>query len=309
MRLIVRRRWWRRRQVDETGTQYASVLPIEKVLDPWGDVIMAYEMNGAPLPRDHGFPLRLIAPGTAGCRNAKWVCAIAVTAQPSELDSGSTLDRHFSPSVSFEDHRRHCAECGEDEDRPCATPAAARHDGRLATEFRAGPVIQSMPVTSMVTSPAAGATVEAAPGNAAVAVRGLAWGGAGRGVVRVEVSTDGGETFRAADIVPPPEPPTANGHPAPPAEMGCGRHWTWRQFEDLAPLGAADRARLAAGRSAAVRVCSKAVDGDFNSQPERMRSTWNALGICANHYSCVDVTVRPAPAPPAASDRRPPRAQ
>ena len=37
---------------------------------------LATRMNGAPLPLDHGFPVRLIAPGWYGCANAKWVDAI-----------------------------------------------------------------------------------------------------------------------------------------------------------------------------------------------------------------------------------------
>ncbi len=39
-----------------------------QVLDPFGDVVLAYEMNGETLSRDHGFPVRLMAPGHAGCR-------------------------------------------------------------------------------------------------------------------------------------------------------------------------------------------------------------------------------------------------
>ena len=41
----------------------AGVIPIEKALDPFGDAILAYEMNGETLPRDHGYPVRLLAPG------------------------------------------------------------------------------------------------------------------------------------------------------------------------------------------------------------------------------------------------------
>merc|ERR1711959_481097 len=82
---------------DETGVPYAGVIPIEKALDPWGDAILAYEMNGETLPRDHGYPVRLLAPGHAGCRNVKWVSRILVTKNPSELDSGSKLDRHYAP--------------------------------------------------------------------------------------------------------------------------------------------------------------------------------------------------------------------
>ena len=38
-----------------------------------GDVILAYEMNGEAIPRDHGFPIRVIVPGVVGARNVKWL--------------------------------------------------------------------------------------------------------------------------------------------------------------------------------------------------------------------------------------------
>merc|ERR1719443_1297994 len=56
---------------DETGIPYAGVIPVEKAIDPFGDAILAYEMNGEELPRDHGYPVRLLAPGTGGCRKVK----------------------------------------------------------------------------------------------------------------------------------------------------------------------------------------------------------------------------------------------
>ena len=52
---------------------YGSSIPIEKALDPHGDVILAYEMNGEPIPRDHGYPVRVIVPGVVGARNVKWL--------------------------------------------------------------------------------------------------------------------------------------------------------------------------------------------------------------------------------------------
>lgn len=41
-------------------------IPIEKALSPFGDVLIAYEMNGKPLPPEHGGPLRMIVPGHVG---------------------------------------------------------------------------------------------------------------------------------------------------------------------------------------------------------------------------------------------------
>ena len=54
-------------------------IPVAKALD---DALLAYEMNGQPLPADHGFPLRLVVPGWVGIANIKWVGQIEVSNQP-----------------------------------------------------------------------------------------------------------------------------------------------------------------------------------------------------------------------------------
>lgn len=59
---------------------YARSLPVRDALRP--DVLLAYEMNGQPLPPEHGFPLRLIVPGWYGMTSVKWLTAIVAVAQP-----------------------------------------------------------------------------------------------------------------------------------------------------------------------------------------------------------------------------------
>ena len=54
-------------------------IPVAKALD---DALLAYAMNGKPLPLDHGYPLRLVVPGWVGVANVKWVGQIEVSATP-----------------------------------------------------------------------------------------------------------------------------------------------------------------------------------------------------------------------------------
>ena len=54
--------------------EYASSVPAALVQDP--ETVLAYEMNGQPLPRQHGFPVRLLVPGRYGYKSAKWVVGI-----------------------------------------------------------------------------------------------------------------------------------------------------------------------------------------------------------------------------------------
>eukprot|EP00485_Elphidium_margaritaceum_P013833 CAMPEP_0202726214 /NCGR_PEP_ID=MMETSP1385-20130828/184498_1 /ASSEMBLY_ACC=CAM_ASM_000861 /TAXON_ID=933848 /ORGANISM="Elphidium margaritaceum" /LENGTH=572 /DNA_ID=CAMNT_0049392429 /DNA_START=136 /DNA_END=1854 /DNA_ORIENTATION=- len=58
---------------------YGGCVPFEKCWSSVGDALVAYEMNGAPMPRDHGAHLRLIAPGYAGVRNTKWLKKLVVS--------------------------------------------------------------------------------------------------------------------------------------------------------------------------------------------------------------------------------------
>ncbi len=62
----------------EQGFRY--VLPMAKAMHP--DTLLAYSLNGQPLPRDHGFPLRALVPGWVGAASVKWLGRIEVARRP-----------------------------------------------------------------------------------------------------------------------------------------------------------------------------------------------------------------------------------
>jgi DMSO/TMAO reductase YedYZ molybdopterin-dependent catalytic subunit len=59
---------------------YDDALTLDQALLP--DVMLAYEMDGRPLPRPHGAPLRLVVPQMYGYKSVKWVSRIEVVEQP-----------------------------------------------------------------------------------------------------------------------------------------------------------------------------------------------------------------------------------
>ncbi|HEY4256946.1 MAG TPA: molybdopterin-dependent oxidoreductase [Candidatus Udaeobacter sp.] len=56
---------------------YTDTIPLEKAMEP--TTLLAYEMNGVPLPHRHGYPLRVIVPGYFGEKHVKWLTRIEVT--------------------------------------------------------------------------------------------------------------------------------------------------------------------------------------------------------------------------------------
>ena len=62
----------------EEGFRY--VMPVQKAMHP--DTLLAYTLNGETLPKDHGFPVRVLAPGWVGSANVKWLGRIVVSSEP-----------------------------------------------------------------------------------------------------------------------------------------------------------------------------------------------------------------------------------
>jgi sulfite oxidase len=171
---------------------YGSSIPMVKACA--GEVLLAWAMNGQPLPRIHGGPVRVVVPGYIGARSVKWVQRITAQAQPS--------DNYFQA----EDYRLL---------PPDGTPAPGRG-------ISLGPLI----LTAAILSPNDGARLPAGPTE----VTGYALPGESRTVARVDVSLDGGQTWTQAAVDDPPSPwawqlwHTTLDLPAGPAEI-TARAW------------------------------------------------------------------------------------
>ncbi|KAE8892470.1 hypothetical protein PF005_g9758 [Phytophthora fragariae] len=64
---------------DAKGRAFGASIPVETALDREVGVLLAFEMNGGPISKEHGFPLRVVVPGTTGARNVKFVHRIVLT--------------------------------------------------------------------------------------------------------------------------------------------------------------------------------------------------------------------------------------
>lgn len=246
---------------DETGLNFGGSIPIDKAVDPYGDVILAYEMNGEPLPRDHGKPVRAVVPGHAGARQVKWLSKVIVSEVESNRPWHQKSYRGFAPDVSFEEHLS-------------KWPKGLRLDQ--------APIVQEMPVQSLVCYPPPNARVGTKGGDGTITIKGVAWAGGGSGINRVDVSIDGGKVYTAAELFKP-------------VSQGRRQQWAWTQFEKTFTLPPRVQAQLKAGREVKLTVTSKAVDAMFNTQPpaEVKERYYNARGVCINHEYVVPFTLDP----------------
>jgi sulfite oxidase len=143
--------------------RFGGSIPLDKACRR--EVLLAWAMNGEPLPAIHGAPLRAVVPGYIGARSVKWLERIEVRSKP------------------WQGYFQHVAYRLLPAD---GTPGPG-----------AGMPLGLVALNSDVLSPANGETVAAGP----VEVRGYAFAGGERHVARVDVSLDGGANWSQAQLL------------------------------------------------------------------------------------------------------------
>jgi DMSO/TMAO reductase YedYZ molybdopterin-dependent catalytic subunit len=150
---------------------FAKSLPRWKALDE--NTLIAFEMNGAPLPHWNGFPARIVVPGWTATYWMKHVTSVTAQAKPFEgfwMRSAYRIPVGRFPIV----------------------------DRFISQETEESTPITEMVVNSLVTSLEKGQRFRV---GARVPVKGIAWDG-GYGIARVDVSTDDGQSWQEAELGP-----------------------------------------------------------------------------------------------------------
>ncbi len=144
--------------------KFIRSIPIEKAMS---STLLAYEMNGEPLPLKHGFPLRALALGWTGANCVKWLSKVTVLDRPLE---GFFMDQVYRVFPKGEDPK-------------------------------SGEVVTGLKLKSIITQPVKGEHLP--PGM--VTILGAAYAGP-IDVEGVDVSVDGGQTWNRAAFIGPHEP-------------------------------------------------------------------------------------------------------
>jgi DMSO/TMAO reductase YedYZ molybdopterin-dependent catalytic subunit len=146
-----------------SGIPFIRSIPLEKAMS---STLLAYEMNGDPLPIKHGYPLRALALGWTGANCAKWLHKIILMDRPYE---GFFMDKVYRVFQKDQDSR-------------------------------SGAVVTGLKLKSIITQPLQGQSLPAGP----VAILGAAYAGEDE-IDKVEVSVDDGRTWRPATFLGPRE--------------------------------------------------------------------------------------------------------
>ena len=240
---------------------FARSLPMAKILD---DCLLAYEMNGEPLPPEHGHPFRLVVPGWYGVNSVKWVRELRVM---DAMIAGPAWDRE----KRWQQDSYRLAFADEAMAEHTSLPAFDTWD-QLENGI-ANPYLYNQHVMSLVVEPDDGETV-VADADGTVTVRGVAWAGTDT-VAAVAVSADGGASWHEATL------------DAPETDR-----YTWRRFRATLELDPGD-----------YRLVSEATDGRGRTQPAEISDPhtgpegsgesypWNREGYGNNAYRSYGVAV------------------
>jgi sulfite oxidase len=145
------------------GVKFIRSIPLEKAMS---SSLLAYEMNGEPLPLKHGYPLRTLALGWTGANCVKWLQRITLMTRPFE---GFFMDKVYRVYQKGQD-----PESGE--------------------------VVTSLKLKTIITQPLQDETLPAGP----ITILGATYGGEDE-IQSVDVSLDGGRSWKKAEFIGPHE--------------------------------------------------------------------------------------------------------
>lgn len=227
----------------------SSSVDVSKALSPFGDVILAYEMNDEVLNREHGYPLRIIVPGYAAVRSPKWVSKLELAEDQSEGMWHRGLNyKILPPSVTDVNE--------VDLDQMPGLSEVSVFSGitkvsRVVEEDEAG-------------SNDAGKTMT--PGDTVlVKASGWAWAGGGRNIARVDLTGNNGTSWARTNIT--------HGYDQP---LGKGWAWVFWECPSIPATVCED--------GISVELSCKGVDLAFNTQPESSDGMWNVRGLGNNSW-------------------------
>ncbi|CAL9158528.1 sulfite oxidase-like isoform X1 [Musa acuminata AAA Group] len=151
---------------EENGGPYKASISLRQAANPEADVLLAYEMNGEILNRDHGYPLRVIVPGVIGARSVKWLDHINIIEDECQGFFMQKDYKMFPPSVNWDNINWLTRKAQMDFPVQCAICS-----------------LEDVDVVNQVKATIAGYAVS----------------GGGRGIERVDISVDGGKTWLEAE--------------------------------------------------------------------------------------------------------------
>lgn len=151
---------------------YGSSIPMQKAAQP--EALLVYEMNGAPLPPVHGYPLRVVVPGYIAARSVKWLGKITVQDMPSDNYYQARDYKLFPPEIS----------------------------GEGDVDWDAGEMLGPLRTDALISTPAEGDVIAAGE----VLLQGYAIPADEALITRVEISTDDGATWSDATLTTTPAP-------------------------------------------------------------------------------------------------------
>ena len=154
-------------EVERQGKRFffGGSIPLEKALSQ--EVLLAFDMNGEPLPPVHGYPVRVVVPGCIGARSVKWVSEIILTDVPSDNYVQAHAYRLFPPEI-----------------------------GPQNVRWEDGVMLHDLPLNSVIWEPLEGTPLSAGK----VTVRGWAMATGGEVIQKVELSPDGGQNWQVTEL-------------------------------------------------------------------------------------------------------------